>query len=146
MRLDLARIGDALLEVERDCPRIDAELERLTIGRKAPFTSELRRNMLTAYEYLDELLHLNVEPFSDAGMEDMLVLNHRVHYGRDERIMAQFALAIDATIDKFNTVAYPLRQRGVEAVVARQRAHALLERVGLLEFATRQTGQLSGGQ
>ena len=108
LRLDLVRIGDALLEVEQDWPRIDADLQRLQIGRKAPFTSVLRCNMLTAYAYLDELLDLNLEPFSDPGMEGMLALNHRVHYGLDEGLMAQFAMAVEAAIDKFNTNIEPI--------------------------------------
>ena len=59
-------------------------------------------------------------------------------------VFQSFALWPHMTV--LDTVAYPLRQRGVESAVARQRAHALLDRVGLLEFATRHPGQLSGGQ
>jgi hypothetical protein len=101
-RLCLPEIDRALLEVEHAWPRIDADLQALKIGRKDPFTSALRCNMLSAYAYLDELLETHIEPFSDAGMEQMLVLNNRVHYGVDQALMAQFAPAIEANIDKFN--------------------------------------------
>ena len=62
-RLNLYEISRALLEVEREWPRIDAELQRLRIGRKDPFTAVLRRNMLSAYAYLDEWLANNIAPF-----------------------------------------------------------------------------------
>jgi len=48
-RLDLPSINEALIAVENDWPRIDAELARLKIGRKNPFTAELRANMVSAY-------------------------------------------------------------------------------------------------
>jgi hypothetical protein len=102
LRLDLARIGDALLEVEHDWSRIDAELERLKLGRKHPFDASLRSNMVCAYAHLDELLAEQVKPFSDCGIEHMLTLNNLVHYGDDEALTAQFASAIEANVEKFN--------------------------------------------
>jgi hypothetical protein len=106
--LDLTSIGNALLEVEHDWSRIDAELERLKLGRKEPFTGFLRGNMLFAYGYLDTLLAESVEPFSDRGIEEMLTLNNVVHYGTDETLIAQFASAIAANIEKFNVNVEPI--------------------------------------
>ncbi|MBV9580894.1 MAG: hypothetical protein JO057_20120 [Chloroflexi bacterium] len=107
-RLDLCEIDGALLEVERAWPDIDAELQRLKIGRKDPFTSVLHSNMLSAYAYLDELVARDIAPFSPASFEHMLVLNDRVHYGMNRALMAEFASAIDANAEKFNTQIEPI--------------------------------------
>jgi len=107
-RLDLHRISNALVQVERDWPRIDAELVRWKIRRKDPFTAFLRDNMLSAYTYLDWLVAVDIEPFSDASLEHLLVLNQRVHYGVDEELMAQHHSALVATTDKFNAHIEPI--------------------------------------
>src|SRR5262252_6883039 len=108
MRLDLALIESSLFEVEHDWSRIDAELERLRLGRKLPFTASLRSNMVCAYAHLDRLLAEQVEPFSQDGIEHMLTLNDLVHYGDDEALAGQFALAIEANIEKFNCNIEPI--------------------------------------
>ena len=46
----------------------------------------------------------------------------------------------------WENVAYPLRVRGVAVGPRRQRAHAMLEQVGLAGFGERLPAQLSGGQ
>ena len=107
-RLDLCAIDGALLEVERAWPRIDAELARLYIGRKDPFTSLLRANMLSAYAYLDSLLATSVAPFSPAGLDHMLALNERVHYGTDAALIAEFNSAIESNAEKFNAQIEPI--------------------------------------
>ncbi|GAA3856564.1 ABC transporter ATP-binding protein [Saccharothrix violaceirubra] len=48
-----------------------------------------------------------------------------------------------STVDN---VAFGVRARGASRVVARERAQAWLDRVGLAEFAARRPGALSGGQ
>ena len=45
-----------------------------------------------------------------------------------------------------DTVAYPLRRRGVGGAAARTRAHELLAGVGLADLAGRRPAELSGGQ
>lgn len=101
VRLDLRTIDQTLHGVEADWPRIDAEIARHGIGRKDPFTSFLRENMLSAYTYLDELLEREIEPFSDASIAEMLALNNRVHYGTDTALVAEFKTAIAANSEKF---------------------------------------------
>jgi hypothetical protein len=108
LRLDLAEVTNSLLEVEYAWPLIDDELERLHIGRKAPFTAFLRRNMLCAYSHLESLLERRIDPFSEFGMEQMLALNDRVHYGVDQALMAEYASAIVANIEKFNENIEPI--------------------------------------
>lgn len=49
-------------------------------------------------------------------------------------------------MDAVDTVAYPLRRRGVGTRDARRQALALLERMGIPELAHRRPAELSGGQ
>jgi hypothetical protein len=107
-RLDLPAINEALIAVENDWPRIDAELARLKIGRKDPFTALLRGNMLSAYAYLNQLLEQGIAPHSDASLEHLLLLNERVHYGTDAGLRAQYRAAIAATVAKFNRNIEPI--------------------------------------
>jgi hypothetical protein len=104
----LCEIDGALLEVEREWPRIDVELQRMKSGRKDPFTSVLRNNMLSAYAYLDELLAKGIAPFSSVCFDHMVVLNNRVHYGTDTALMAEFASAIEVNLEKFNAHIDPI--------------------------------------
>ena len=64
--------------------------------------------MLSAYAYLDELLARQIAPFSAECFDHMLVLNDRVHYGTDPALMGEFASAIEANVDKFNTQIEPI--------------------------------------
>jgi hypothetical protein len=107
-RLNLPAINEALTAVEHDWPRINAELARLKIGQKDPFTSFLRTNMLSAYAYLDELLERSIAPLSDSSLEHLVLLNQRVHYGTDAELSAQHHAAIVATIEKFNMNIEPI--------------------------------------
>ena len=101
-RLDLQAIDAALVEVEQAWPRIDADLQRLHIGRKDPFTAVLRTNMLSAWAYLDELLDAAIAPFAPGCFDHMLMLNNRVHYGTNVALMAEFSTAIASNAEKFD--------------------------------------------
>jgi len=107
-RLNLEAISESLREVEAEWPRIDGLLQRRRIGRKDPFTSFVRNNMLSAYTYLDELVALGVDPLSDSSMAEAIELNHRVHYGTDCLLRDEFASAIAATVEKFNANIEPI--------------------------------------
>jgi hypothetical protein len=107
-RLDLSAINKSLMAVENDWPRIDAELARLKIGRKDPFTAFLRGNMVSAYSYLDQLMEQGIPPLSDACLEHLLLLNERVHYGTDAGLRAEYQAAIAATVGKFNRNIEPI--------------------------------------
>jgi hypothetical protein len=108
LRLDLDAIDASLRQVELEWDSIDDELHRLQIGRKDRFSSSLRRNMLAAYAYLDHVLGRDIEPFSDAGIQHMLALNDRVHYGDNQQMMAEFAQAVAANCEKFNANIEPI--------------------------------------
>lgn len=101
LRLDLSAVEAALNQVEREWPRIDAELDRTGIGRKDLFSAFLKGNMVSAFGLLDDLVARQVHPFSGDGIEHMLMLNNRVHYGSDRVLMAEFASAIVANAAKF---------------------------------------------
>jgi hypothetical protein len=116
LRLDLSAVEAALEKVEREWPRIDAELDRSGIGRKDLFSAFLKGNMVRAYGLLDDLVSRQVHPFSRHGIEHMLTLNNRVHYGSDCVLMAEFASAIDANATKFRD--------NIEPVVAWYEKHA----------------------
>jgi hypothetical protein len=117
VRLNLVEIARSLQRVEDEWQSIDALLRRSGIGRKDPFTAVLRENMLSAYAYLDDLLSESVEPLGDDdGIEQLLALNERVHYGIDRRLRTEFAPAIEATSEKVFT--------NVEPVYAWHKTHA----------------------
>jgi iron(III) transport system ATP-binding protein len=49
-------------------------------------------------------------------------------------------------LDALDTVAYPLRRRGVGQSESRRRAIAILERLGIVQLAHRRPAELSGGE
>src|SRR5690242_5538809 len=101
-RLNLERIDAALKTVEEHWQQIDDELDARGLGRKdTPFTANVRMRVLSAYAYLDDLLAQQMPPFSAESIAHMLTLNNRVHYGTDQRLMSEYAKAIEATSEKF---------------------------------------------
>ena len=77
-RLSLARIEDALRDVQRHFPEINAVLD----CRRDDFSDTVRQNMLTAYEFLDTVVNDRLDLFSGQGLEALLELNHLVLLGR----------------------------------------------------------------
>jgi len=57
--------------------------------------------MMCAYSYLDFLLQKEYGIFQMKNLPKMLELNHRVHYGEDYRLRAEYSRAMQATADKF---------------------------------------------
>jgi hypothetical protein len=101
-RLNLETIAYSLKTVEMHWTEIDDELDLRGIGRKdTPFNGVVRMRMMSAYQYLDTLLSQRMPPFSPESIVHMLCLNHRVHYGTDQRLMSEYAKAIEATTKKF---------------------------------------------
>jgi hypothetical protein len=109
-RLNLATIDASLTTAEQHWTEIDDELERRGIGRKDTFDGTLKMRMLSAFRYLDELLGEHIPPFSPTSIEPMLVLNERVHYGTDQRLMAEYATAREATAEKFYQHIGPIQE------------------------------------
>jgi hypothetical protein len=93
-RLNLHVIASSLMDVEEHWDDIDNALEEQHIGRKDRFTDYLRRNMESAYAYLDALLAEGIRPFSPDSIRHMLVLNERVHYGTNVDLMHEYSQAI----------------------------------------------------
>ncbi|MBA2681262.1 MAG: hypothetical protein H0U76_23030 [Ktedonobacteraceae bacterium] len=108
-RLYLEEIDASLKTVEMHWTRIDDELELRSIGRKdTPFTETMRRRMVSAFTYLDTLLEQQIPPFSPESIEPMLLLNERVHYGTDERLLSEYTTAREATKEKFHQHIWPI--------------------------------------
>lgn len=102
VRLNLPRIDHSLRAVELHWHDIDDELAQRGIGRKdTPVDATLRGRMLSASVELNRLVAEGIAPFSERSLADMLLLNHRVHYGTDVALMAEYARAIEATHEKF---------------------------------------------
>ena len=108
--LRLETIASSFTTVERHWTEIDDELERRGIGRKDPFDAAVKMHMLSAFGYLDELLAEQLPPFSPASIEPMLLLNHRVHYGTDQHLLAEYASAREATAEKLYQHIGPIHQ------------------------------------
>src|SRR5215469_7922148 len=109
-QLNLETIAASLTTVELHWTEIDDELDRRGIGRKDAFDAVVKLRMLSAFRYLDELLREQLPPFSAASIEPMLLLNHRVHYGTDQRLLAEYAKARKATAEKFYQQIGPIQE------------------------------------
>ena len=109
-RLQLDAIASSLTTVELHWTEIDDELGRRGIGRKDPFDAVVKMRMQSAFGYLDELLREQLPPFSPASIEPMLLLNHRVHYGTDAHLLAEYAKAREATAEKFYQHIEPIQE------------------------------------
>ena len=110
-RLHLENIASSLQTVEMHWREIDDELDRRGIGRKdTPFNAVVKMRMMSAYRYLDVLLSQHIPPFSAQSIEPMLLLNHRVHYGTDQHLLAEYVKAVEATAEKFYHHIEPIQQ------------------------------------
>jgi hypothetical protein len=109
-RLNLEAIDSSLKTVELHWTEIDDELDLRGIGRKdTPFSASIRMRMMSAFSYLDTMLEQQITPFSKESIEHMLVLNERVHYGTDQQLISEYAKAIKATVEKFNSHIGPIK-------------------------------------
>ncbi len=102
LRLNLVKVEETLLTVKKNWKLIDEELDRKKIGRKDhPFDKTLMDRMMSAYSYMDHLLRKEHNIFQMQHLEEMLELNHRVHYGEDSRLRMEYHRAMQAAKDKF---------------------------------------------
>jgi hypothetical protein len=103
LRPDLSKIDASYRRVQKDWNLIDDQLDQLKIGRKdTRFDKVIRGRMMSAYGFLDHVLKLRVEPFSMDSLSFMLELNHRVHYGTDSELRAEYSTAIHCAERKFH--------------------------------------------
>jgi len=109
-RLNLETINYSLQTVEENWSQIDDWLDQKGIGRKdTPFTATIRAQMMSAFQLVDDLLEQQMPPFSPESIKYMLTLNERVHYGTNQRLIAEYAKAIQATAEKFHQQIEPLQ-------------------------------------
>jgi hypothetical protein len=103
LRLNLVKVDQSLISVEKNWEKIDDELDLRKIGRKdTPFDADIRAKMMSAYGFLDILLTEGIEPFSKEALEEMCELNNLVHYGLDFRLRKEYAKAITANSEKYH--------------------------------------------
>jgi hypothetical protein len=101
-RLDIERINETLLKVEKKWPEIDAALEKAKVGRRdTPFDPVIRERMITAYIYINQLLEKKIKPLSLESLTNILELNNLVHYGCDFELRLEHNKSILTTRDKF---------------------------------------------
>jgi hypothetical protein len=102
LRLNLVKVEQSLIRVEKNWKKIDDELDLRKIGRKdTPFNADIRAKMMNAYELLDNLLRNGIEPFSKESLEEICELNNLVHYGLDSRLRQEYVKAIVANSKKY---------------------------------------------
>ena len=99
--LNLDLVNQSLYSVESNWAEINHLLEVKKIGKKDDFTTIVRERLVSGYEYLDELLLKNVEPFSPSSFSQMLALNDRVHYGTDMGLRIEYSSAMKASSEQF---------------------------------------------
>ncbi len=100
-RFNLANVEKSLLSVQKNWDKINDKLDMEKLGRRDTFNFVVHGRMMSAYEYLDELLGERVEPFSQEGISKLLELNNIVHYGFDLRLRLEYNHAIEANAQKF---------------------------------------------
>jgi hypothetical protein len=108
LELDISEINRSLLKVENNWDDINDLLEKFHIGRKEVFDSELRERMISAYEFVNQLLEKGTEPFSNESI--LLELNHLVHYGRDSSLRREYKTSLQAAKEKFDKHIPVIRQ------------------------------------
>ena len=109
LRLRLGHIAEALLDVQRHFPAINAVLK----CRRDDFTDAVREHMVAAYEFLDAVVADNLDLFSDEGLETLLQLNHLVLLGRgyDANAFRQhIRLTRRQFFDNFHRYVKPIRR------------------------------------
>ncbi len=111
-RPDLKKIERSYNDVLKNWELIDAELDNRMIGRKdTPFDALLMENMLTAWDYIDYLLHKkDIDLISVRGWPHMIEVNNRVHYGENQELRQEYKKAIEATTEKFTTLIGPIEK------------------------------------
>lgn len=90
-----------------------------------------------------------IEPASgEILLRDRLVAGRERHVPPEQRNVGMVFqhYALWPHISALDTVAYPMRRRGVSTGRAREEAAALLDRLGLAGLADRRPAQLSGGE
>ncbi|MGA2682659.1 MAG: hypothetical protein ABSF44_12760 [Candidatus Bathyarchaeia archaeon] len=110
LRFNLSTVEDSLVGVENNWGKINDDLDHEKIGRRDTFDSVIRGRLMDAYKYLDKLLGKGVEPFSEAGISEILELNNIVHYGFDLKLRLEYNQAIQANSEKFAEYITPIEQ------------------------------------
>jgi hypothetical protein len=109
LRLHLGRIEDELCDLQRHFTAINAVLN----CRRDDFTDTVRKKMLTAWEFLDAVVHDELDLFSDEGLEALLQLNHLVLLGKGYDLLAfnrHITLTREQFFENFRRYVKPIRR------------------------------------
>lgn len=109
LRLNLGTIAEALLDVQRHFPAINAILK----CRRDDFTDAVRENLLAGYEFVDAAVAENLDFFSDDGLEALLHLNHLVLLGRKydrHAFREHISVTRERFFDNFHQYVRPIRR------------------------------------
>jgi hypothetical protein len=104
--VNLKRIFKSLKVVQK---HFDGINDTLTVKRD-PLDDFVLDNMISAFSYLNEIIALGVDLFSDKGLSAMLELNHLALCGSDENLRREYRFHIQSTREKFFDMVAPLRR------------------------------------
>lgn len=97
IRLKISAIDESLKQVQANYDEINA---KLSTHREA-LTDTIRLNMLTAYEYLNQILDEDREIFNDKGLQFILELNNIVLCGKDLEKRYEYAQFLGESQKRF---------------------------------------------
>jgi hypothetical protein len=100
-RLNLKAIELSLREVQREFPKINAELR----SRRDSMTDEVLQNMMTGYDFVDWAVGDGTDLLDPRYVAGLLELNHIVLCGRDPNERREHRKHVQATAERFYTQA-----------------------------------------
>jgi hypothetical protein len=98
-RLNLKAIEWSLREVQREFPKINAELQ----SRRDSMTDEVLDNVLTGYAFVDWAVRDDTDLLNPRYVAGLLELNHIVLCGRDPNERREHRKHVQATTERFYT-------------------------------------------
>lgn len=93
----LDNIEHSLEIFRKEFPAINRQLDT----KREIFTSEMKQNIIQAYDFLNSLLEKRIDLFLPSGLHHLLELNHIVLCGTDIRKRQEYFHHLDETRKKF---------------------------------------------
>jgi len=96
-RLDIPTIAASLRAVQREFPRINAQLQ----SQRDSMTDAVVDNLIAGYTFIDAALHDQLDLLSAAQLHNLLELNHLVLCGEDPAVRQEHHQHLAATAQRF---------------------------------------------